>query len=62
MAWSASLGGSPDSWAATRYFLHRKHEDQTDTADMREQVDRSGFMPQAGGEVTIDRGEDWWLS
>lgn len=62
MAWSGSLGGSPDSWAATRYHLHRSHFQQNaEEADMREQVDRSGFMPQAGEEVTIDRGEDWWL-
>jgi len=58
VAWTATMGGQMESWASTRYYLHRKHEDQAEKADMREQVERSHFGP--GDE--IDYGDDWWRS
>jgi len=58
MAWTATMGGQMESWASTRYYLHRKHQALPDEADMREQVDRSHFGPSE--ETQIDRGDDWW--
>lgn len=66
VAWRTSMAASPESWAATRYFLHRKHvaDGVADEADMVERVSRSHFndttAPNELGTTEIDRGDDWW--
>jgi len=66
VAWSSSMAANPESWAATRYYLHRQHaaEGQQSEVDLRWSIDRSHFNETAPTEglTEVDRGDDWWKS
>lgn len=65
VAWRSSMAANPESWAATRYHLHRKHvaDGVADEADVS-WPDRSHFNETAPTEglTEVDRGDDWWKS